>query len=382
MQRTVKGFHQIIPPKNLTKKPHHPIRGERYRSGIETLPDQMAGNLNIQADVPLAQISKSIPDRCDNFDQEEQSMQTRTYREGEVVFREGDPGELMYRIVKGKVSIHITSLDGEDVRLTELGEGAIFGEMAVLEAWPRSAAAVVREENTLLQEISGEELSTFFHEDPAQLKEVMTSLSHRLRELTEDYIQVSAAVQEIRDRREKGTEGFFKKLAKHIGIYKKTGTYLSALTEGSAPDLTGGAFDDQGKEAVNADAAVSGGLNKGDILFREGDQADCMYFVEKGSVGIFSGYGTEREKRLTVVPRNGFFGEMGMIEKQPRTATAVIRDNHTVLRAIREEELDQMFEQAPVLALRSMQHLSTRLRSMTREYLLACETLANMKEAE
>ena len=309
-------------------------------------------------------------------------MQVRTYHKGDVIFREGDPGEFLYRIVNGKVSIHITSLDGEDVQLTQLTEGAVFGEMAVLEAWPRSAAAVVSEENTRLQEISGEELSAFFHEDPTQLKVVMTSLSHRLRELTEDYTQAGDMVremQETRDRKEERREGFLAKLGKYIGVHKKAGAYTSVLTEGSAPDLTAAAV---GSEAVEDGERVVKGLKKGDILFREGDAGDCMYFVEKGSIGIFSGYGTENEKRLTVVSRNGFFGEMGMIEKLPRTAAAVVRDDHTVLRAIREEELDQLFDQAPVLVLRCLQHLSSRLRSLTREYLLVCETLSDMKDTE
>jgi CRP/FNR family cyclic AMP-dependent transcriptional regulator len=59
-----------------------------------------------------------------------------------VLFREGEPGELMYVIQAGSVKIS-KSVNGEEKLLASLGPGEFFGEMALLNGKPRSATATV-----------------------------------------------------------------------------------------------------------------------------------------------------------------------------------------------------------------------------------------------
>ncbi|MBI3074171.1 MAG: Crp/Fnr family transcriptional regulator [Deltaproteobacteria bacterium] len=68
---------------------------------------------------------------------------------GTVLFREGDSGEEMYVIQSGRVQITVT-VRGIERMLDELGPGEFFGEMAILNARPRSATATVIEEAQLL----------------------------------------------------------------------------------------------------------------------------------------------------------------------------------------------------------------------------------------
>jgi diguanylate cyclase len=65
----------------------------------------------------------------------------REYKAGEVIFRQGDPGISAFIIESGRVSININK-NGEEIPLTVLGEGEIFGEMAIIDRLPRSATAV------------------------------------------------------------------------------------------------------------------------------------------------------------------------------------------------------------------------------------------------
>ncbi|MFQ5824649.1 MAG: SLC26A/SulP transporter family protein [bacterium] len=62
------------------------------------------------------------------------------YRNLDIVFREGDPGDKIYFILSGGVSV-LTSIsdNGRDRRLATFGEGVFFGDMAILENQPRSA---------------------------------------------------------------------------------------------------------------------------------------------------------------------------------------------------------------------------------------------------
>lgn len=73
----------------------------------------------------------------------------RDYPAGSVLFREGDPGDFMYVIQAGTVEIRRKVGDGERV-LAVLPPGEFFGEMALINARPRSATAVVRDDARLL----------------------------------------------------------------------------------------------------------------------------------------------------------------------------------------------------------------------------------------
>jgi CRP-like cAMP-binding protein len=73
----------------------------------------------------------------------------RRYRRGERIVTQGQPGDLLFVIVRGRVSVMILSPDGREVVLTNLGEGDHFGEMALLDDSPRSASVVASERSEL-----------------------------------------------------------------------------------------------------------------------------------------------------------------------------------------------------------------------------------------
>lgn len=73
----------------------------------------------------------------------------KDYEPGTVLFREGDPGDFMYVIQSGSVEIRREIGELERV-LAVLPAGEFFGEMALINARPRSATAVVREPSRLL----------------------------------------------------------------------------------------------------------------------------------------------------------------------------------------------------------------------------------------
>jgi predicted component of type VI protein secretion system len=67
-------------------------------------------------------------------------MSSALFQPGQMIFREGDTTQEAYRILKGRVEISIAG-DGKSVILAQLGEGDIFGEMAMVDERPRSASA-------------------------------------------------------------------------------------------------------------------------------------------------------------------------------------------------------------------------------------------------
>jgi ATP/ADP translocase/HEAT repeat protein len=99
-----------------------------------------------------------------------------TRAKGEVIFREGDMGDALYVVVRGRVEIR----KGQE-RLAEFGPQEVFGEMAVLDASPRSATAAALEDTDMLR-IGSEEFYEVLHERVDIAEGVIRMLTRRLRE--------------------------------------------------------------------------------------------------------------------------------------------------------------------------------------------------------
>ena len=301
-------------------------------------------------------------------------MLLKEYNKGDIVFKEGDWDNCMYRIIEGSVEVFITSGAEGEIILTTLGQDRIFGEMAAIEAWPRSATIRVLEDGTKLLQIEREEIKEFLEEDPYEVRCIMENLSHRLRGLTDDYLEVCATIRDMKSTQaEKRGEGLLRKISRFISAYSRTVRYLTTMDEPSGVSLADG-------KNVNSDNSTA--YRNNTVIFRQGDAGDCMYYIQLGSVGIYTDFGGKNEKLLVTLDEDAFFGEMGLIEKMPRSATAVVVEDDTVLRKITEDELETLIKTSPALVLRCMEHLSTRLRRLTKDYLEACEMVAKMDKAE
>lgn len=66
-------------------------------------------------------------------------MNMEEYNEGDILFNEGEPGENMYIILSGSVSISVNTPDGEVLEIAEITEGNFFGEMSIFDSVVRSA---------------------------------------------------------------------------------------------------------------------------------------------------------------------------------------------------------------------------------------------------
>ncbi len=73
----------------------------------------------------------------------------RRYGKKVIVVQEGDPGDSMAVILRGSVKISTYGVDGREVVLCLLGAGSFFGEMALLDAEPRSATVTTMQETEL-----------------------------------------------------------------------------------------------------------------------------------------------------------------------------------------------------------------------------------------
>ena len=294
-------------------------------------------------------------------------MNTKAFKKGEVIFREGDQGSCFYQITEGTAGIYLYYGQAEQQKLTEMKPGQYFGEMAIIDAWPRSAT-VVAEEDLQAIELTGNDLVDYFQEQPDKIFALMNQLGGRLRQLTAEYDEVKAFIREKEDAGAEKKEGFLDKLKK----YKVIANLSSGLVGCTAEDEI--RQKDAGKGAEAAMQVKS--FSRGQVIFREGDEGTYLYQIHSGSVSIYSRYGTPEQVKLTTLYTNAFFGEMALVGNDPRSATAVVEEDDTTLEFIRAEDLEALFKVNPLKVDMILGHLSNRLRRLSLDYAKACAKAA------
>ncbi len=154
-------------------------------------------------------------------------MEEKRFGKGEVIFREWSLGRTMYELKSGKVGIFANYGEENEKKLTELEPGKLFGEMAVIEVYPRSATAVALENSAAL-EISTEDIQEYFRGKPDKLLGIMRNLSHRTRELTDEYMDACLTLREMeqsrkdRDGRSSGLRAKIKKFMSEFAAAQRT----------------------------------------------------------------------------------------------------------------------------------------------------------------
>jgi CRP/FNR family transcriptional regulator, cyclic AMP receptor protein len=113
---------------------------------------------------------------------------------GEIIVREGEPGERMFFVCDGRVTV-VKDFDSEHpVSLAEFGPGDYFGEMSLVESVTR-CATVIAEEDTRVFTLRGVALYKLYRTRPEQYGIVMLNiardLARRLRSLDVRFVAVS-----------------------------------------------------------------------------------------------------------------------------------------------------------------------------------------------
>lgn len=97
----------------------------------------------------------------------------------------------------------------------------------------------------------------------------------------------------------------------------------------------------------------------GDFIFKQGDPGKLMYFIRNGTVDILYG-----EELVETLGPDDFFGEMALIDDQPRSANAVAR-TACELETITSGRLLFRIQEMPYFAIKVMKVMAQRIRDTT-----------------
>jgi len=124
-------------------------------------------------------------------------------------------------------------------------------------------------------------------------------------------------------------------------------------------------LDDRELDAVRA-LATEKNYPKNAVVLTEGEMGDSLYMIQGGKVKVFIGDENGREIILKILGPGAFFGEMSMIDKQPRSASVRTIEASSFL-VLTHAAFERCIEQVPRIANLVMRVLAERVREADRK---------------
>jgi len=286
----------------------------------------------------------------------------KIYEKGEIVCRQGDPGDEMYIIQSGAVEVS-SRQDGHKIVLTILEKEDFFGEMALLDRSPRSATVATITRSRLLP-LSRRVFLKKVAYNPDVVLYVLKALTRRIDRMTGQIramIDGDAALRELMITGEHTTWN-----PTHFCLHERGGDRYAVEQSSKTPPSTGmqPALAEQFASILTFVSEPPEEVDPGRVIFEQGDDGNRMYFIEQGTVEIYQAT-RNGNLCLALLGEGDFFGEMSLITGEPRTASAKAR-SPVRLRSIRREDMLNGIRSDPETGLFFLRIMIDRLRVLTR----------------
>lgn len=110
-------------------------------------------------------------------------IKKQVFREGEVIFEEGGPGDYAYMVMQGEIGIYKNLRSEAPLRLAIIYKGDIFGEMALFDASARAASAKSDTDSICLA-VSKQEFDRRLDNTDPIIKSMMHCMMGRVRSIS------------------------------------------------------------------------------------------------------------------------------------------------------------------------------------------------------
>ncbi|HBL23282.1 MAG TPA: Crp/Fnr family transcriptional regulator [Deltaproteobacteria bacterium] len=107
-------------------------------------------------------------------------LYVHSYQRGQLIFQEGENGDALFVVLKGKVKVCLYDEEGREYVLDIIGKDGFFGELALIDDLPRSANAIAMEAADLLV-VRRSDFVKLLMENPSISVNILRVLAGRLR---------------------------------------------------------------------------------------------------------------------------------------------------------------------------------------------------------
>jgi CRP-like cAMP-binding protein len=273
---------------------------------------------------------------------------------GAMIVKEGEETQDAYLIESGGVRIQRKTPYGH-FSLAALEPGTLFGETSFVDRVPRSGDAVTTADTELIG-LNPVALSSLMEGDPrfklALYWAFWKSLSSKLRQtndnLTRFFSQTGKPPSAESASPREATGEFHVDLASKRKLFQEQ--KLSSME-------------------INFLATLSKERKYGpsQVIFREGEMGNEMYVVLEGRVMISKYIPGAGEEALAFLERGGYFGEMALIDNEPRSADAKAHEGGAVVLVISREVLEGILDINKISSIRLLTILCNLVASRLRE---------------
>ena len=118
-----------------------PTLDDAFSWAEDRLLDKVLGSDRYQNELPLGSVEVLRSLSSEFLEEFKGYCERRQFEDGEIVFREGDPGDEVLLVLSGRIDLFRASVTGDERRIMTLCPGTVCGEMAIIDGGPRSATA-------------------------------------------------------------------------------------------------------------------------------------------------------------------------------------------------------------------------------------------------
>ncbi len=280
-------------------------------------------------------------------------LKARRGAPGDVLFREGDRGDSLMIVLDGHLVATVKTAGGEET-VAKLGPGEVVGEMAFIDAEPRSATVSAPQGATIL-DFTRAALASLKQSAPRVAasiqRNVLSDVARRLREagekLTEDASGSRPSL--VSDAPKRPTRG------------------LTAEQLRSIPALAG-----YGQEDLDLLAYISTlrTFAAGEVLMKEGAEGDACWLVVQGTVSVTRSEQNMSNEALATLGPGALVGQLALLDRAPRSATVTAAQNTAALE-VRADAFSNLVRASSPVALRFQEQVALagvrQLRLATRK---------------
>ncbi len=275
-------------------------------------------------------------------------LQPTTFSDGDVIFTEDEEDTDLFLAREGQIHVTKETPIGNQV-LTTFGAGTLFGEISYIDKLERSATLVGVGDGSLFR-IDANNLQAVIRLD----RDLGVSLLWSFWQTLADKVRGSnAQMSELFDMpadRMAADRDLEVGNPVHLGEEAK----LDILREqGLSAQELGLLAKYSQEESFSADS----------LIVAEGEEGDCLFIVVEGAVRISRMVPGAGEECLTILNRGEVFGEMALIDEQPRSADARAHTGGCTIFSISRSLLEEVLSMDPDAA---MQFLSLLCRLLCR----------------
>ncbi|AKV00735.1 cAMP-binding protein [Labilithrix luteola] len=278
-------------------------------------------------------------------------LRARRGAPGDVLFREGDPGHCLMIVLDGQLVASVASGGSEEV-VARLGPGEVVGEMAFVDAEPRSATVSAPSGATIL-EFSRAAMASLQQGAPrvaaAIQRNVLADVARRLRDAGEKLADGGGGPSSMRGA---GPES--RRAGRGLTVEQLR--RVPALAEYGSEDLE-----------LLAYIATLRSFAPRDVLMQEGSEGDACWLLLGGAVDVTrAGVSTV----LATLGPGALVGQLALLDRAPRSATVTaVRETHAL--EVRANAFSNLLKANSPVALRFQEQVALagvrQLRAATRK---------------